>query len=120
MCLGPSVSATRMMVMDQYEIRPDPCDNRIIRMTNCLMLFSCLCDLLSICIREFRHFAQVVHSVANCVAYSTIGCMASQVIQEVNYRQQFREEFASLADSDQMNSPMMGHATLVRDNKFPL
>ena len=109
-----------MMVMDQYEIRPDPCDNRIIRLTNCLMLMSCVCDLLSICIKELRHAAHIIHSVSNCVAYSTMGCMASQVFREVAHRQQFRDEYASLADADKLNSPMLTHVISARDSKFPL
>lgn len=121
MCLGPSISSTRMMVMDQYEIKPDPCDNRIIRLTNCLMLLSCVCDLLSICMRELRHFANILHSVANCVAYATVGCMASQVYKEIAYRQQFREEYGSMGDYDKLNSPMLGQATLVRpDGNYSL
>lgn len=121
MCLGPSISATRMMVMDQYEIKPDPCDNRLIRLTNCLMVMSCVCDLLSICMKELRHFANIIHSLANCVAYATIGCMASQVFKEIAYRKQFRDEYGSLGDSDKLNSPMLGHAKVVRaDANFPL
>ena len=121
-CLGPSVSSTRMMVMDQYEIRPDPCDNRIIRFTNCLMLFACVCDLLSICFRELRHGANIIHSVANFVAYSTIGCMASQVFREIAYRREYRDEYAGWADGDKLNSPIMGqHATVIGyDTKYPL
>lgn len=34
-CLGPAMSSSRMFVMDQYDLRPDPCDNRLIRFTNC-------------------------------------------------------------------------------------
>lgn len=34
-CLGPSMSTSRLSVMDQYNLRPDPCDNRLIRLTNC-------------------------------------------------------------------------------------
>ena len=119
LCLGPSISSTRMMVMDQYEIRPDPCDNRIIRMTNCLLMFSCLCDLLSICVKEFRHFSNVIHSIANCVAYSTIGCMTSQVFREMAFRKEYRDDYSGWAEGDKLNSPIMAHV-IPRDGQYPL
>jgi hypothetical protein len=37
-CLGPSMSSSRMYVMDMYDLRPDPCDNRLIRFSNCRKL----------------------------------------------------------------------------------
>lgn len=120
LCLGPSISSTRMMVMDQYEIRPDPCDNRIIRLTNCLMVLSCVCNLASICVRELRHLSNTIHTLANCVAYSTMGCMASQVYREIDHRRQFRVEYGAYNDVDKL-SPMLGHATYIHpENTYPL
>jgi hypothetical protein len=119
-CLGPSVSSTRMMVMDQYEIRPDPCDNRLIRFTNCLLVMSCVCDLLSICYREIRHLAHLLHTISNCVAYTTIGCMASQVFREIAFRREFRDEYANWADGDHLNSPILAQAVPQKDEKYPL
>lgn len=40
LCVGPSMSSSRISMMDQYRLRPDPCDNRIIRLTNCLQILS--------------------------------------------------------------------------------
>ena len=40
-CLGPSMSASRLFVMDTYNLRSDEWDNRLIHMTNFLMIFSC-------------------------------------------------------------------------------
>lgn len=85
-CLGPSMSSTRMSIIDQFQLRPDPCDNRIIRFTNCLMCFSCLCEILSIFYPDLKEFTRVIHAVSNCIVYMTIGCMASQVHNEINYR----------------------------------
>jgi len=120
LCLGPSVSATRMMVMDQYEIRPDPCDNRIVRLTNCLMVMSCVCDLLSVCVRELRYAANIIHSAANCVAYGTMGCMASQVFKEIDHRKQFRADYGAYHDTDKL-SPMLGHVTYIHPGEtYPL
>jgi hypothetical protein len=35
LCVGPSMSTSRLSVMDQYDLRSDPCDNRLIRFSNC-------------------------------------------------------------------------------------
>lgn len=34
-CIGLSMSSSRMYIMDRYDLRPDPCDNRLIRFNNC-------------------------------------------------------------------------------------
>jgi hypothetical protein len=121
LCLGPSISSTRMMVMDQYEIRPDPCDNRIVRLTNCLMVFSCVCDIMSIFMRELRHLANTIHTISNCVAYSTMGCMASQVFKEMAHRKKFRDEYANLSDADELQDPILAYGVpMGHDNKYPL
>ncbi len=99
-CVGPSMSSTRMFIMDQYDLRPDPMDNRVVRLTNCLMMLSCVCDILSIFIRELRDAAHCLHTVANCVFYSTIGCMASQVNKEVDYRRASLQEYSQLVTGD--------------------
>ncbi len=98
-CLGPSISSSRMFIMDQYDLRPDPCDNRVVRLTNCLMVLSCVCDILSIFLRELRHAAHILHTIANCVFYSTVGCMASQVNREVDYRQTSLQQYAQLSSA---------------------
>lgn len=87
-CLGPSMSSTRLTIMDQLDLRPDPYDNRIIRFNNCLMCCSCLCDVMSIFCSGFRHCNTIIHGASTLVAYCTIGCMVSQVYNEVMYRRQ--------------------------------
>lgn len=47
-CLGTSMSASRMLIMDLYDLQPDPMDNRIVRFSNCLQLFACVFDILAI------------------------------------------------------------------------
>ena len=71
--------------------------------------------------KELRHFANIIHSAANCVAYATMGCMASQVFKEIQHRRQFRAEYGSYADNDKLNSPMLGNVTYIHpDNTYPL
>lgn len=87
-CLGPSLSSSRLWLMDTYDLRPDPCDNRIMRLANFLSCLSVLCDILSIFIRELKHLSHTVHMLADCVFYTTIGCMAGQISKEVEVRNQ--------------------------------
>lgn len=89
LCLGPSISATRMYTMDRWDLRPDGCDNRIVRFTNTLMILSCICDIMSIFVRELRHCAHGIHLMADCVFYTTIGCMISQVNAEIDYHRKY-------------------------------
>ena len=91
-----------MFMMDQYDLRPDPCDNRVVRLTNCLMMLSCIFDILAIFIRELREAAHILHVVANCVFYSTIGCMAGQVNREVDFRRTSLQEYAQLSTAGEV------------------
>ena len=74
--------------MDTYDLRPDPCDNRIVRLANCLSCLSVVCDILSLFIRELRHLSHTVRMLADCVFYTTVGCMAGQISKEMDVRQQ--------------------------------
>ena len=49
-----SISATRMLVMDNKTLTSDPCDNRMIALNNCLQSLACICTLLAICIPELQ------------------------------------------------------------------
>jgi len=37
-CNSLAVSASRALVMDQYDIMSDPCDNRLINFNNCIQV----------------------------------------------------------------------------------
>ena len=100
-CLGPSISSSRLFVMDHYDLRPDPCDNQLIRFSNCLALLSCVCDILSIFHRDLRHLAHTIDLISNCVFYSTVGCMTSQVLAELNFRRESQSEYLSMATADE-------------------
>ena len=71
LCPGPSMSGTRLYLMDMYQLQPDPCDNQIIRLNNCLVCLSCICD---------RNCTQCI---SQCVFVSTFGCMAAQAVAEL-------------------------------------
>lgn len=92
LCLGPSMSSSRNLVMDTYDLRPDPCDNRLIRFSNCcecielllnyaiplnflclVQLASCLVHILAVFIEELRDFADYVRLAADLVFYTMLG-----------------------------------------------
>ena len=59
---------------------------RMIRFVNCIMMLACICDILAIIDSSFREFASILRTIADCVFYSAMGCMAGQIHHEVNYR----------------------------------
>ena len=75
-CLGPSISTTRLFIMDKYDLRPDPFDNQIVRFNNCLAIASSVLLIFSLCFRDMRGFARSFQDFSrDCVFYSTVGCM---------------------------------------------
>lgn len=57
-CNFAAVSASRMYVMEKYDLTSDPCDYRLIRINNCLQLIACICDILAIFIEDLRALAK--------------------------------------------------------------
>lgn len=99
------MSASRMYVMDTYDIRPDPCDNQLIRFTNCLMCFACVLDIIAIFVPCARDSARWVQVIADLVFYSTLGCMAAQVNYEIDYQR---------GNSTEERHPIMGEANVIK------
>ena len=71
--------------MDQLRLQPDPCDNRLVRCSNCLQAAACLtwclgCILGSDSIKKCGRYFSII---ADCVTLSLLGCMAAQVKHEV-------------------------------------
>jgi hypothetical protein len=66
--------------MDKYELSSDPCDYRLIRISNCIQLAACICDIVAIFNRELRHLARVLDHLADLVYHIMSGCMTAQVI----------------------------------------
>ena len=102
-CPGLAASANRFVIMDKYDLMPDPCDNQIIRMNNCLYLARCICDVAAMFVRELEHAACILDCISEVLFCATLGCMTAQTYAEI----QFREQAASAvvyqpmpADSD--------------------
>ena len=79
LCNGCAVSASRLYVMDKYNLTSDPCDYRIIRFSNFIQLLACVCNILAIFIDELRQIAWILDRFADLVYHIVSGCMTAQV-----------------------------------------
>jgi hypothetical protein len=79
LCNGCAVSASRMYVMDRYQLSSDPCDYRLIRINNCLQCLSCICDVLATINDAFAVLANIVDRIADIFYHCVSGCMTAQV-----------------------------------------
>eukprot|EP00924_Labyrinthula_sp_SR-Ha-C_P008513 maker-scaffold_32-snap-gene-2.65-mRNA-1 protein AED:0.02 eAED:0.02 QI:438/1/1/1/1/1/3/65/203 len=84
-CTGISMSATRQYIADEKNIQPDPCDNRIIRCNNYLQLLRCFCNILAALteIEAIDMLADIIDIIAECFFMLVMGCMTSQVWEEL-------------------------------------
>lgn len=57
-CNFAAISASRMYVMEKYDLTSDPCDYRLIRINNCLQITACICDIMAIFIKDLRELAR--------------------------------------------------------------
>mmetsp|Transcript_19102 Transcript_19102/g.27329 ORF Transcript_19102/g.27329 Transcript_19102/m.27329 type:complete len:214 (+) Transcript_19102:27-668(+) len=85
-CNSIAISASRMYVMEKYDLQSDPCDYRLIRINNCLQMLSCVCDILAIFIADLRQLARIIDWIADLMFHCVSGCMTAQVAHEVNYQ----------------------------------
>mmetsp|Transcript_32724 Transcript_32724/g.75302 ORF Transcript_32724/g.75302 Transcript_32724/m.75302 type:complete len:221 (-) Transcript_32724:155-817(-) len=84
-----SVSGTRLLVMDRYQLEPDECDNRLIRLNNCAQMLEFIFVIVAFLL-ELRNEGEVVE-VTDCMgdtAFCCISsCMVAQVRQEIDFRE---------------------------------
>ena len=88
-CTHFAVQATRFHMMDTRNIRPDPTDNRVIRLHNCLQCLSFIADMAA-CISkdaEMIDAAQAIRIVADCVYITLLSCFAAQTKAELKAEQ---------------------------------
>lgn len=85
-CVGLSMSSSRLYVMDKHNLGFDPCDNRLIRLNNCLQIFACICTILAMFIPALRDCAQCLRLTADLVFWTLMGCMSAQIQYEVEYQ----------------------------------
>ena len=85
-CLSCAVISTRQFYMDQFDVAPDPWDNRLIRCNNCLQLGACACQLAAClcCDERLRDGARLLSCAADVVFLSLVGCMTAQLHHELH------------------------------------
>jgi len=81
-----AVSASRMYVMERYDLSSEACDYRLIRINNCLQLLACFCDILALIDGNFRALANLVNHIADLFYHCVSGCMTAQTAWEVDYQ----------------------------------
>lgn len=81
-CPGCAVSASRMLIMDKYNIVPDPMDNKIIRFSNCLQCLSCIIQITNLFV-DLGPADEIIYVISQVVFYVTAGCMTSQAVYEL-------------------------------------
>merc|ERR1719231_117946 len=82
-CLGLGMSSSRMVVMDAKQLMPDPCDYRLICISNVLQILACICDILAIFFQDLRDLADLVRFIADLLFYLIVACMAAQIDLEI-------------------------------------
>lgn len=85
-CNSLAVSATRIVTMEKYQLRSDPCDYRLIWCSNLINCLSCICDVLAIIDDSFQQCANILDIIAEIVYFAVSGCMTAQVAHELNYQ----------------------------------
>lgn len=85
-CNGFAVSASRMYVMEKYDLSSDPCDYRLIRINNFLQALACVCHILALINDAFKAIADIVDRIADIFYHCVSGCMTAQVAHEMNYQ----------------------------------
>lgn len=86
-CNGCAVSASRIYVMDKYQLSSDPCDYRLIRINNCIQAVACICDIAALFDSNLRHASRIADLIADVIFHTVSGCMTAQVIHELNLRE---------------------------------
>mmetsp|Transcript_16031 Transcript_16031/g.16148 ORF Transcript_16031/g.16148 Transcript_16031/m.16148 type:complete len:212 (-) Transcript_16031:167-802(-) len=85
-CNCIAVSASRIYVMEQYNLGSDPCDYRLINFNNCIQALACICNILAMFIPDLREIARIIDCIADCVYHTVSGCMTAQTAYEVDYQ----------------------------------
>lgn len=85
-CNNLAVSASRIYVMEKYDLSSDPCDYRLIRITNCLQVLACICDILALFIDSLKEIARILDCIADIMFHCVSGCMTVQTSFEMDYQ----------------------------------
>mmetsp|Transcript_1722 Transcript_1722/g.4740 ORF Transcript_1722/g.4740 Transcript_1722/m.4740 type:complete len:215 (-) Transcript_1722:203-847(-) len=88
-CTGPAVSATSIIMRNEYGLGLDNDDIRLIRCTNCLMIFALCLSCVARCTEceGDDQVAQVCNILADVVFCCVSGCMTAQTHHEIKLRE---------------------------------
>ena len=92
-----SISITRILMMEQLEIHPDPGDFQLIRFSNCLQCLSCVCHVAAIIHPGLRRISILIDHIADFVTLSVAGCMIVQITTELNNKTKYLDVYQSTA-----------------------
>ena len=94
--------------MEEYNLASDPCDYRLIRISNCIQCLSCFCTILAIIDENFNALAEIVNRIADLVYHTVSGCMTAQVAYELDYQmgKNANPVQASVVIQQEVHSPM--------------
>ncbi|KAM2029490.1 hypothetical protein ACFX1X_041190 [Malus domestica] len=87
-CFASSVSSTRFLIQDEFNIQTTPCDNCIIGCMLCLNQLACICSLIA-CLtgsEELSDISSVLNCIADTVFCSVCACMQTQHKIELDKR----------------------------------
>ncbi|KAM1268426.1 hypothetical protein TB1_000740 [Malus domestica] len=87
-CFSSSVSSTRFLIQDEFNIQTTPCDNCIIGCMLCLSQIACICSLIA-CLtgsEELSDISSVLNCIADTVFCSVCACMQTQHKIELDKR----------------------------------
>lgn len=85
-CLSCSMSASRALLQDTYQLRTDPCDRKIICCQQICALASCIFSVMSIFIEECAPVAEIVRLCSDCLFMTIMGCMTAQMDVEMKHQ----------------------------------
>merc|ERR1711966_137278 len=85
-CPGLAISGTRLHLMVEFDLIPDPGDLQIIRFSNCMQCLACLCRVLAHFVEACRTVSQIIDCIAHIVFLCTASCMVGQIWLEKNHQ----------------------------------
>jgi hypothetical protein len=89
LCPGAATSATSTVIREAYSLGLDQDDVRLIRCSNCLMIFSVCLSCVARCTEceGDDALAHIVNIVSDVVFCCVSGCMTAQVNREIRLRE---------------------------------
>lgn len=86
-CLSCSMAGSRMTIQDTYQLRSDPCDQRLICCQQICVLASCICNVAGLFCEEAACLGDIMGCASDCMFMSIMGCMTSQIQTEIDHQQ---------------------------------